>query len=154
MKKIFTVSLLLLVFIFPLFAQERDFYIEIIPSKDVLKKGEIFTVTTSIMNVTQKEQRLCFWSCSYDQNWTLYDILNKVQFYGVNCDKNVVSCVTLKPMEKFEKELYLQVSESAKKGKTSFKLGLVPCVSREECFETAKENQETFFSQEVIITVK
>jgi len=154
MKKILLGILLLQVFSFPVLAQKRDFYIEIVPSRDVLEKGEIFTVTTSIMNVTQKEQRLCFWTCSYDENWSLEDSSKKIQFYGVNCEKNIVSCMTLKPLEKFEKELYLQVSDSAKKGKTTFKLAFIPCVSREECFETAKENQETFLSQEAKVRIK
>lgn len=154
MKKGLFIILFLLVITFAVSAQERDFYVEITPEKNVLEKGEIFTVTTSIMNVTQKEQRLCFWTCSYDENWLLDDSLKNFQFYGVNCDKNIVSCITLKPLEKFEKELELQVSDSAKRGKAAFKLGFVPCVSREECFETAKENQETFFSQEVIVRIK
>ncbi|MDD4955048.1 MAG: hypothetical protein PHP17_03295 [Candidatus Omnitrophica bacterium] len=154
MKKFLFVLLLLQTFSFSLPAQERDFYIEIFPEKKVFKKGEIFTVKTSIMNVTPKEQRLCFWNCSYDQNWVLEDELKKVQLYGVACDKNVVSCITLLPMEKFEKELYLQVSDTAKRGKTSFKLGFMPCVSREECFETESANPEKFFSQEAVITIR
>lgn len=154
MKKILLIILLLQIFIFPVSAQKRDFYIEIVPQKDVLTKGEIFTVTTSIMNVTQKEQRLCFWTCSYDENWSLEDPFKKFQFYGADCEKNIVSCITLKPLETFEKELYLQVSDSAKTGKATFKLAFIPCISREECFETAKENQETFFSQEVIVRIK
>jgi len=154
MKKILLIIFFLLVFIFPVAAQKRGFYIEIIPKKDVLRKGEIFTVTTSIMNVTQKEQRLCFWTCSYDENWLLEDPLKKIQFYGVNCEKNIVSCVSLKPFDRFEKELYLQVSDSAKKGKATFKLGFIPCVSREECFETAKEDQEKFLSQPATVRIK
>jgi len=154
MKKIFLGVLLLQVFIFPLSAQVRDFYIEIIPKKNVLQKGEIFTVITSIMNVTQEEQKLCFWTCSYDENWQLEDPSKKIQFYGSICEKNIVSCVTLKPLEKFEKELYLQVSDNAKEGKATFKLGFIPCLSREECFETAKEEQAKFLSQEATVKIK
>ncbi len=154
MKKILLIILLLLVFISPAAAQKRGFYIEIIPEKDALRKGEIFTVTTSIMNVTPKEQRLCFWTCSYSENWILEDSSGKINFYGVNCDKNAVSCAVLKPFERFEKELYFQVSETAKKGKVTFKLGFVPCVSREECFETAKEDQRAFMTQEATVRIK
>ncbi|MDD4183447.1 MAG: hypothetical protein PHT53_06475 [Candidatus Omnitrophica bacterium] len=154
MKKILLLIFLFQLFIFPALAQKRDFYIEIITKKDTVKRGEIFTVTTSIMNVTQKEQRLCFWTCSYDENWSLQAPLNKIQFYGANCEKNIVSCVTLKPFDRFEKELYLQVSDSAKRGKATFKLGFIPCVSREECFETAKEDQEKFLSQPATVRIK
>lgn len=154
MKKNLFIILLLQIFLLPALAQERNFYIEIIPKENVLAKGEIFTVITSIMNVTGKEQRLCFWTCSYEENWQLEDSWAALHFYGTACDKNVVSCRTLKPFEKFDKELYLQVSDGAKKGKTAFKLGFIPCVSREECFETAKEAQEVFWSQQVIVRIK
>jgi len=147
MKKILFVILFLMLFVLPGLTQERDFYIEIIPKKTVLAKEEIFTVVTSIMNVTQKEQRLCSWSCSYDENWRLEDSSKKFHIYGVDCEKNVVSCIALRPLERFERELYLQVDPTAKKGEASFRLGFVPCISREECFETAKENQEIFWKR-------
>ncbi|MFA5008632.1 MAG: hypothetical protein WC546_05370 [Candidatus Omnitrophota bacterium] len=154
MKKGLFLILVLSVIFFNALAQERDFYIEIIPKKTMLGKGEIFTAITSFMNVTQKEQKICSWTCSYDQNWLLEDSLNNFHLYGVNCEKNIVSCVTLKPFEKFEKELYLQVSDDAKKGKANFKLGFTPCVSREECFETGKESQQVFWSQETTVNIK
>jgi len=154
MRKILLSILLFQLFALPALSQERDFYIEIFPKKDTLRKGEIFTVTTSIMNVTSKEERLCFWACSYSENWVLEDPSEKIHFYGVNCDKNAVSCAVLKPFERFEKELYFQVSETAKKGKVTFKLGFVPCVSREECFETAKEGQRAFMTQEATVRIK
>jgi len=154
MKKISFIILLLTVFILPALTQERDFYIEIIPKKDTLAKDEIFTVVASIMNVTQKEQRICSWSCSYDENWQLKDSSEKFQLYRPNCEKNIVSCVTLQPFQRCEKELYLQVGSTAKKGKASFRLGFIPCVSREECFETAKENQKIFWGQEATVKIK
>ena len=80
-------------------------------------------------------------------------ILRENQFYGVNCDKNAVSCAVLKPFERFEKELYFQVSETAKKVKLL--LSLVLCLrEREECFETAKEDQRAFMTQEATVRIK
>ena len=154
MKKILLVILLLMAFILPALTQERDFYIEVISKKETLAKDEIFTVVASIMNVTQKEQRICSWSCSYDENWQLDGSFEKFQLYRPNCEKNIVSCVTLRPLERYDKELYLQVGSTAKKGKASFRLGFIPCVSREECFETAKENQKIFWSQEATVKIK
>ncbi|MCK9573431.1 MAG: hypothetical protein M0R20_03395 [Candidatus Omnitrophica bacterium] len=152
-RGLFTILFLSLM-LFTSTAQERDLYIEIISKKDTLAKDEIFTVVASIMNVTQKEQRICSWSCSYDENWQLKDSSEKFQLYRPNCEKNIVSCVTLQPFQRCEKELYLQVGSMAKKGKASFRLGFIPCVSREECFETAKENQKIFWSQEVTVKIK
>ena len=154
MKNIFCMILLLSICFLSVSAQERDFYIEIIPNKNVLSRGEIFTVKTNIMNVTSKEQKLCFWNCSYDENWQLEDSSDNLHLYGTVCNKNFVSCITLKHLEKFEKELYLQISDSAKKGPAEIKLSFTPCVSREECFETAKENQEAFLSQQVTVNIK
>ncbi len=154
MKKILFIILFLALFVLPGLTQERDFYIEIIPKKNVLAKDEIFTVITNIMNVTQKEQRLCSWSCSYDENWQLEDSSKRFRVYGVDWEKNTVSCITLRPVERFEKELYLQVEPMAKKGNASFRLGFIPCISREDCFETTKENQQVFWSQEATIRIK
>ncbi|MCK9614081.1 MAG: hypothetical protein M0R48_01100 [Candidatus Omnitrophica bacterium] len=154
MKRYLFIILFLSIGFFTTFAQERDFYIEITPSKNVLAKEEIFTVVASIMNVTMKEQRLCSWSCSYSENWQLEDSSGKVHMYATDCDKNIVSCITLRPLERLEKELYLQVDSAAKKGNASFRLDFIPCISREECFETAKENQQFFRSQQVTIRIK
>jgi len=154
MKRYLFVILFLSIGFFTAFAQERDFYIEVIPKKNALAKEEIFTVVASIMNVTMKEQRLCSWSCSYNENWQLEDPSGKVHLYSPNCEMNIVSCITLRPLERLEKELYLQVDSTAKKGNVSFRLNFIPCISREECFETAKENQQFFRSQQVTIRIK
>jgi hypothetical protein len=154
MKKILFLILFMSFIMGAVSAQQRDFYIEIFPKKESVRKGEIFTVVTSIMNATAKEQRICFWTCSYDQNWRLIDSSGNLTIYGTECDKNFVSCMSLQPFERLEKELYLQVFEEAKEGKVTFKLAFMPCISREECFETENENPETFLTQEVTVTIK
>ncbi|MCM8776055.1 MAG: hypothetical protein NC930_06900 [Candidatus Omnitrophica bacterium] len=148
-KIIRTLGCLLLVFSSSAFAKEPVFQVEVqsktpqvtivpIARPDyyafynrrikIVKLIADFTLTTRIKNISSQEQTLSLWSCAYGYHWVPDDY--PVVYTGVEmCLDNMLEQVTRKPSEWIERDLLLGITESAKPGKITFRLGFRPIVN-------------------------
>jgi hypothetical protein len=102
--------------------------VEIKPASAIVKSGQEFSVTTKVKNVGKGDQRLEIWSCSYPEHWTADS--PSVLVEGVECEKNALVSVRLKPGEAYEKALSLRVWVAAALSEESvtFRLGFAPWI--------------------------
>ena len=91
------------------YAEESALRVEIKSGQKSVKTGESFEVTTKIVNISQKDQHLQIWSCSYSDNWATDNPF--VHLNGESCDKNFVGNVLLKRGEVYKNRLSLRIIE-------------------------------------------
>jgi hypothetical protein len=91
--------------------------------QDAVKNGVGFLVMTKIENISNEEQTLHVWSCSYEDNWRSDNSL--VQVTPTPCLKNYIGDEKLKPGQVYERELSVSVNSASPNAGDiiSFRLG-------------------------------
>ncbi len=118
------VLMIVLLFSCTSYAQESALRVEIKSEQRSVKTGESFEVTTQIVNISQKDQHLQIWACSYSDNWVTDNPY--VHLNGEPCNKNFIGNVVLKRGEVYENRLSLNITVSAEEilvEEVTFKLG-------------------------------
>ena len=78
-------------------------------------------IATKITNISDKDQKITVWLCSYGSSWVASSpaIVTGLE----SCEKNNPTDVILKPKESYSRDLLIAVSSKAKAGSLSFQMG-------------------------------
>ncbi|MDP2923002.1 MAG: hypothetical protein Q8O30_04705, partial [Candidatus Omnitrophota bacterium] len=123
MKKILLAAIFIAVITPFAFCQKDELSVEVVPKKALLViNSDVFLpVLTRVINTTDKEQAIYMWSCCYEDSWNVDNPLIVVD--RAVCVENHMYSKLLKPGEKFEKDIQLRMSDQAKPGDITFRLG-------------------------------
>lgn len=81
----------------------------------------ILVLATKIINISDQDQKIPVWGCSYGQFWVASSPL--IITYIEKCRSNSVGVVLLKPKESYSRDLLILVSSKAQPGPLTFKMG-------------------------------
>ena len=131
------------------YGEDSSLNVEIKPVPAVVKSGQEFSVNTKVKNVGREDQSLQIWSCSYPEHWTADN--PSVHVEGVECEKNGLMDVRLKPGEAYEKALSLRVWVASRLSEESvtFRLGFAPWIRA-----TKRADRPNIWSNAVTVNVK
>lgn len=89
--------------------------------KQFEKNPASLTLATKITNISDNDQKIPVWLCSYGSSWVASSpaIITGLE----SCTKNFVTEVVLKPAESYSRDLAIRVSSKAKAGPLSFQMG-------------------------------
>lgn len=79
------------------------------------------TIATKITNISNDDQKIPVWICSYGWSWVASSpaIISGLE----GCLKNYDEVITLKPGEEYKRDLQIAVSSKAKVGPLNFQMG-------------------------------
>jgi len=86
-----------------------------------LKDPVSLILATRITNISDNDQKIPVWLCSYGSSWVASSpaIITGLE----SCTKNFVTEVVLKPRESYSRDLLIAVSSKAKAGSLTFQMG-------------------------------
>jgi hypothetical protein len=93
------------------YGQDFPLRVTISATQSTVEKNKDFPVSTAIRNVSEDEQSLPIWSCSFPDQWTADNPVVRIQ--GAQCMKNDVIRFELKPGQAYERELSIHVGLAA-----------------------------------------
>lgn len=91
------------------------------PLKQFDKDPTSLAIATKITNISDNEQKIPVWLCSYGSSWVASSpaIVTGLE----SCTKNFPTDVVLKPKESYSRDLMVAVSSKAKAGSLTFHMG-------------------------------
>ena len=115
----------------------------------MVKSGEEFSVTTRVKNAGRADQQLEIRSCSYPEHWIADN--PSVHVEGVECEKNGLVNVKLKPGEVYEKALTLRVwvAPELSEESVTFRIGFAPWIRA-----TKRADRANIWSNSITVNVK
>ncbi len=131
MKKVFFIMVVpLTVLVSPIHGDVSPLQITISLKSDPTYEYEMrhtqgrFAVITEIINVHDQEQNFQVWSCSYGLSWISdrEEILTGLE----SCPANILQNISLKPQEKYRRNLTVALAKGDKRGTLDFKLAFIP----------------------------
>lgn len=96
-------------------------------ARHTVKNGENFLVSISIKNLTNDQQSLQIWSCSFPEEWISDNSV--VHIPNVPCKKNSAIWITLKPRESYDQQFAIYIALPADyraPEPVNFRLGFEP----------------------------
>jgi hypothetical protein len=92
-----------------------------ISSPNLVGLTSTFTIATKIKNVSDQDQTIPIWECSYGWSWVAS--VPAIVTGRESCLRNVPGTITLKPGESHDRDLEVVLSKEAKMGSLTFKMG-------------------------------
>ncbi|MCB9758000.1 MAG: hypothetical protein H6753_06235 [Candidatus Omnitrophica bacterium] len=125
-------GLVLCLFSLKAYCQEPPLKVEIAIAKNIFteyfqQSGGRFLVSTKIKNISQKDQIIHYWGCSYEDSWISNH--SQIVIEGRSCRRNVVLEKTLMPDEEFiRNDLKMAILPNANQEEILLQLGYDPAI--------------------------